>query len=314
MQNADVLSPMPGVAALELGLLRVTGKDRVDLLHRLATNDLRPLAAPGHWRLTTFATPHGKLLDWCTVVARPDELWLVTSPGRAATVRAWLDRYTILEDVVATDLTSEWQALWVDGGVAFIPEVGTDAVVEADAGVWYRALPALGGVIVWFPRGVAVAKLGGWLTQGLSSLTVHALERRRVLAGVPGALTEFPEEVNPLELRLAASSVSFNKGCYVGQEVLSRLDSYDKLARLLMGFELAGVCVPTPELRLYREGTLLGKITSLVDVAPGRMAGLAIVKREEAHPQSAMLVGPHGTLSANLVDRPFWLGASEKVR
>lgn len=314
MRNIDVSNLMPGVAALELGLLRVTGKDRVDLLHRLATNDLRPLSASGHWRLTTFATPHGKLVDWCTVVARPDELWVVTSPGRGATMRAWFDRYTILEDVVTTDLSPAWQALWVEGGGALMPEVGDDAVVEADAGVWYRALPSLGGAIVWFPRDVAASKLSGWVAQGLQSLTASALEQRRVLAGVPGPQTEFPEEVNPLELRLAASSVSFNKGCYVGQEVLSRLDSYDKLARLLMGFELAGVCAPVPELRLHRDGTLLGKITSLVEIAPGRMAGLAIVKREEAHPQSAMLVGPHGTLSANLVDRPFWQGLSERVR
>ena len=100
--------------------------------------------------------------------------------------------------------------------------------------------------------------------------------------------------------------MSWKKGCYVGQEVISRLDSYDKVARYLMGFETAESTAVAPGDRLRRKGTGLGRVTSVAPRPGGGMVGLAIVNREAAGPGVAELETSDGTASVDLMDRPFW--------
>src|SRR6185437_6476284 len=83
-------------------VVRVTGKDRIDLLHRLSTRDLKPLNESERVASTLFTTHQGKLIDWVFVLSRPDHLVLHASAGRAETLAAWIAKYTIMEDVAAT--------------------------------------------------------------------------------------------------------------------------------------------------------------------------------------------------------------------
>jgi tRNA-modifying protein YgfZ len=292
-------------AQAELGALRVVGRDRVDLLHRISTNDLRPLAEPGRSLATVFTNEKGRIVDWVTIVSLPDQLLLRTSPGRAAALATWIERYTIMEDVRCTDVSSELGLVVVQGAERLVdvnPPAGGVATVGAQ--LWTRGLAAFGPRLeAVVPRAELPVMLGALEKLG-PIRGARDLELARLLAGVPSPEHEFKDDVNPLELRINRDAISWTKGCYIGQEVIARLDSYDKLARQLVGVE-ATTAPPGDELRLTRQGRPLGRVTSLLRAERG-VVGLAVVKREAAGPGDAELVGEAGSVAARLVDRPFW--------
>ncbi len=298
------------VALVPAAVVRVTGKDRLSLLHRLTTNDLLPLGDPGRASQTLFTSEKGRIIDWVGVTAEPDALLLRGSAGRAATIAAWLDRYTIMEDVRAEDVSARYLLAIAhgDGAAALLPAVPEVGRVSAD-GAWVRGLAAYGSRFEGLLEPQAAE---AWLAEarrrGATTADAAELEWLRLSAGVPSPAHEFEDEVNPLELRLNAGVISWTKGCYIGQEVISRLDSYDKLQRQLIGFESEAL-LPAGELRearLVHDGHTLGRVTSLL-ARPGQGSlGLAVVKREVAHPGPAELRTSEGAHPVRLADRPFW--------
>jgi folate-binding protein YgfZ len=297
-------------------VLRVTGADRVDLLHRLSTQDLRPLAQVGQMRQTLFTTQQGKLVDWTQLYALEDALWLQGSTSRAAELKAWVDKYTIMEDVATQDISPDIHELWLAGpdaarmvGLTQIPAEGTCSI--RDGGVFCAGLPAYGpGVRALLSPDEAARLRQSSIAQGATLGDAATMEWLRLQAGVPSASAEFREQVNPLELRLTRHAVGWNKGCYIGQEVISRLDSYDKVARVLMGFECGTPVSAVAEGQAYKviaEGKPVGKVTSWTNHGGGAL-GLALVKREAASPMAATLEDASGaTIAVQLVTRPFFI-------
>ena len=89
----------------------------------------------------------------------------------------------------------------------------------------------------------------------------------RLLAGEPSPQFEYQKETNALELNLLHAAIGWNKGCYIGQEVISRLDSYDKVARGLMGFECLNETTVAPvagDKLISPDGKTVGKVTSSI--------------------------------------------------
>jgi folate-binding protein YgfZ len=299
------------VAKLPAGFVRVTGKDRVDLLHRLSTNDLRALTEPERVATTVFANEKGRVVDWVWVYSTADALLVRTSAGRATALIAWLDRFIIMEDVRLEDVSADFVHVELAGGgaaslsgLAAAPPSGQ---VMARDSAWWSSGVGVDSLDVVLPVARAAGELARLHSLGAVSADEAQVEEARLRAGVPSPEHEFKDEVNPLELRLGRAAVSFTKGCYIGQEVIARLDAYDKLARVLMGFESANrLDLPAgSELKLTRDGRPLGRVTSWLSISGGTL-GLAIVKREAAQPGPAELVGDGTSLLVQLVDRPFW--------
>lgn len=303
------------VGRLTSDVVQVSGNDRVDLLHRLSTNDLEPLAKPGQVRSTLFTTAQGRLIDWVTVVSAPENLWLLTAATRGQRVADWIDTYTIMEDV-KSQVSSAKAHIVIDGAnaeavaKAVLGEDAPNAPGEARevAGHWvWKGLAAYGPRVELLVDAATLdAVVGKAVAAGAELANPDVLEKLRVEAGVPGPATEYPDDVNPLELRLGPVAVSFRKGCYIGQEVISRLDSYDKVARLLVGFTVDDAAaarvsaLPQGERKLTRDNKPFGRVTSLVGTK-----GLAVVKREGAEGGTAELVVGDMKLPVHLTPRPF---------
>lgn len=314
------MTPTPTWAGVAGGdVVQVTGKDRVDLLHRLSTQDLTPLATPGALRSTLFTTAQGRLIDWVTVIAAPAHLLLLTAPGRGERIVSWIDTYTIMEDVQTKLITSTKAHIVVDGpqaDAAVASVLGGSAPTQAGeardvGGTWtWRGLPAYGSRVELLAEAERESELiAAFQRFGAACADAETLDRLRVAAGVPGSATEYPDDVNPLELRLGPAAVSFRKGCYIGQEVISRLDSYDKVARLLVGFRVDRKPEPIPagsEAKLTRDGRPFGRVTSLVPDTHGGAIGLAVVKREGSDAVDAELVIGESHAPVRLENRPFF--------
>lgn len=296
-------------------VVAMRGPDAVDLLHRLCTQDVRTLRQAGTSCRGLFVSAQGKLLHAFDAWRAGDAVHLACPPGSGAALVAHLERYTIVEQVDYAVLGEAVPAAWVHGGTA----EGAWQVAERTArtaddgrggppsGTWLPGPAGLApGVLLVggddssdldVPTALAGAcapSTGGPLPAPLSPAAWHYL---RLRAGVPVADEGYAAGAMPLEFRLGTSAVSWNKGCYVGQEVLSRLDSYRKVARLLMGFVAPAAAAPAladagGALRVWQGGRPIGKV---LDWAQGEGAwpvhpagqgphvlGLALVKTSAA--------------------------------
>ncbi len=299
-------------------LLAVRGKDRIDLLQRLSSGDVRPLQQVGQVAQTLFCTNQGKLVDWCRLISLAEEVWIETSPARAPVLQQWLERYIVMEDVTVCDLSDSYARFIVSGAAASaalgLPPPQSHACVSVDDGppghpqaLWYADLAAYGPRLSGLVAQQAAPGVEQLLAEaGCQPLSLHELEVARLRAGVPGAAAEYRDQVHPSELRLTAHAISWNKGCYIGQEVISRLENFDKVARLLIGFETAEQIPAGEDLRLFNSaGAPLGRVTSLAITAPGTL-GLAVVKRAFAQAGEAGLTTAGKTFPVRLVERPFF--------
>jgi folate-binding protein YgfZ len=136
------------------------------------------------------------------------------------------------------------------------------------------------------------------------------LQGRRLLLGLPVAPHELNEDHNPLEAGLT-DAISFDKGCYVGQEVVARLNAYDKVSRSLVGLALpVDGGLPAPGTAVVVEGSPAGQVTSAA-WPPGwpHPVALAYLKNRSARP-TVDLPLPGGAVRATVVELPFDTSAS----
>ena len=137
-----------------------------------------------------------------------------------------------------------------------------------------------------FPAGAARQLWETALNAGAAPVGHHALEHARIKAGLPAPGAELTDRVNPLEAGLD-EFVSFTKGCYVGQEVIARLDTYDKVQRRLVGLEVPEGAEPGETLNSGRRTA--GWVTSVSTMTnKGRSAALGYVRRAFIEPGTVL--------------------------
>ena len=273
------------------GRLRITGADSLDLLNRLSTNKLIDLQ-PGRGAGTVLTTNKGRILDVLVVANIGEELLIITSLGMEERVAEWIDLYTFGEDIAVEDATQSAALLSVVGPKA------VEVLGEAASGLdpFDSGETEIDGRLVKLIRTDALGNAGfdvlvavehaASVWQALSDcgavpIGELAAETVRVEHGVPRYGRELGEEYNPLEAGLLPF-ISFDKGCYIGQEVVVRLNTYRKVQKRLMGVALDG---EKPEIgaRLEANGKDAGFLTSVVDSpAMGRPLALAYVRTAQA--------------------------------
>lgn len=293
------------------GRVRVTGRDRLDFLHRMSTQDLKDLPV-GRLATTVLTTPIARIVDRLDVLNLGEHLIMITGAGRATAVRKWLSGYIFFRDEVKLQ----------DVGA----ELGQLALVGPNAGAVLTA--ALSGFDAAQPEGtvtthadVSVARLrrfgldclmllppaaeaAGWVerlqAQGAAPGDADVLEQLRIRAGEPATGHEVTDAYLPLEVDLWGA-VSFSKGCYIGQEILARMESRGKLARRLRGLRAAAPLIEGAEVRA--DGALAGVVSSAADLVDLGPVGLAVL-RTGVEPGQTVDAG--GVL-ATVVELPFTL-------
>ena len=274
-----------------LGRLRVTGADALDLLDRLSTNKLQDMQI-GELEGTVLTTNKGRIIDLLFVVRQDDHLLVITGPQTRQRVADWIEFYTFIEDVEVQDITESTAMLSVAGRKATdaFPQLSdlplSDAVRITICGVDVLALHTEMAGIVGYDFIVPIAEASSLrealVDAGAVPVGTHAAELVRIGYGVAEYGGELHEDYNPLEAGLK-DYISFNKGCYIGQEVVARLNTYDKVQKHLMCLSLESgddMVLPSP---LMQEGRQVGTLTSAVESLDGeRFDGLGYVRKAHA--------------------------------
>jgi len=248
------------------GLLRAEGLTWLDLLQRMSTNDLAGMQA-GEVHQTVLTTAVARIIDVIWVVMREHEGLLMTSPGRGPRVRDWLERHIFFQDDVRLHEVEEGWAFWGFYGrqaheatrrIAPMETGASGRAVDWGGGVaWKVDRPAGGGVrLLLAPDAAAEARqLWGKGADGAQ----EAYDILRIESGIPETDVEIVGDSLPLEVELR-EAVSFTKGCYIGQEIIARMESRGKLAKELLGVRAGSVLVPGEG--VTQNGRAVGRVTS----------------------------------------------------
>ncbi|MHB2019192.1 MAG: CAF17-like 4Fe-4S cluster assembly/insertion protein YgfZ [Candidatus Xenobia bacterium] len=296
------------------GKLRVTGKDRIALLHGITTQDVKSLH-PGEGAWNTSVTDIGRLIADFRMLVRADDVLLDMLPSLTEKTRDWLDRYVITEDVQFDDVTARYAMLGVHGPHSAevlsgfrLPE--KEHHFTENEGILVVAARWTGetGYDLWMPAAQKAALWERFVQAGAEPFDEATACVLRMEAGVPTYGVDMDEENNPLEAALA-SAVSLDKGCYMGQEVLARLTFRAGPVRVLMGIRTPDGTLLSPGDHLFANGKDIGWITSSTQSpALGIPIALGYVRREQKQPGTPLLAHHDGReVPAEVVALP-WLG------
>ena len=279
-----------------LGRIELSGADRADFLHRMSTNDMR-LVKAGHGAQTVLTTPEAHIVELLTVYPRGETLLCITDPQNRLKVFDWFRRNIFFRDKVKPrDVSTDTAQLTLFGprSIELLTACGLSdptpfAVYESRAAtisgseVLLGRVPDLaGGGFDLICSSDSAGPLWDRLMDagraiGISPLGTAAFELLRIEAGVPLYGRELSEQVNPLEAGLN-HAISFAKGCYTGQEVIARLDTYQRLKQRLARFTLPRLPSDGPPIPLLAESGEVGSLTSVVQLPAGNVLGLGYVR------------------------------------
>ncbi len=276
------------------GMVKAVGADLLDLLNRLSTNRVDPMGV-GEGAPTIFTSEKGRIIDLVYVLNLGEVVLLVTGAGAQGKVMDWVDRYTFIEESELRDVTESMSLLAVVGPRAIEVLEATTSADLAGLGAYDSCVFEVDGLRGWVVQmdigetpgfqvlvenGVSHVMLEKLAAQGAITVGAEAWEAFRVGAGVPVYGKELDESRNPLEAGLIGA-IDFAKGCYIGQEVIARLDTYEKVQRSLVSLRVEGSWEEGDG--LMSAGRRVGEITSLVRVTDeGGMIGLGYVRLNEA--------------------------------
>jgi len=296
------------------GKVRVEGPDRLAFLDGLLTNDLKALT-PGQGLYAATLDHKGRVRGDMVVYDAGDHYILGTEPEAGGEVLAYLNSLLVSDDVTMTDVTEGYGVFGVFGpGSADVvarvsgvpPPIVPYAYAEGARGsIAVARSPAFGGegYDVWVPAREAEATARALLEDAVP-FGYTAAEALRIESGRPKFPVDMNEETLALEARLELA-ISTTKGCYVGQEIVSRATHIGQVHRLLIGLEVDGE-PPARGAEVAADGRRVGAVTSAARSASlGKTVALGYVRRENAAPGTRLTVGGDAAVPARVAELPF---------
>ena len=251
------------------GFVAVTGPDTLSFLQALVSADLDPLA-DGDAVHSLLLAPQGKLdVDFRVLRVAGDEVWLDCAPGLGGRLTASLTRFRIRVNAEIIDRTGE---------LGMLSRVGDDDGTPTPDGV--HRIPTAWGFDLVGPRDALPAVV--------PRVAPIAFEAWRIEQGVPRQPDDLDDTTIPQEAFLEQDAVSFTKGCFIGQELVCRIDTRGHVNRFLRRFTDIEGDWPPVGADVVVDGKVVGALTS---VAPAELptGALGYVRREVEPPATVEL-------------------------
>lgn len=278
-QGSSLLTPLLGTSAL-----RVTGADRLDFVHGQLSNDVKRLEN-SQTNTSLLLNHKGHALAQVRVLRRDADLLLIVEGDAGAFVQQQLEAHIIFDQVeleplplVTLTLQGETAAQLVEEVLGFVPDPNT-FLPFGDGGVVVPAKRSVpGGYDLHVPVEDGAALFASLKKEGAVPAGERTLDTARVLAGIPAVEYEAGEGILPQEAGLEYA-VSYTKGCYLGQEIMARIEARGKLRRSLQGLLLADV-PQTDEREIFADGKKVGRLGTVAQHPELGVIGLAVLRND----------------------------------
>jgi folate-binding protein YgfZ len=286
-------------------ILEIRGRDRSKVLNNVATQDLRTLEV-GQAFETFITETKGRSLGHGIAVGLPDRHLFVTVPGQGERLFAHLDRFIIMEDAVVQDISSTY-SVWLvctvsdlpeSIGVAPGPKQSIEYSIEGESviGVWAPWVSNSTSLLL-VPTSIDArleSKFSDFIVQS-DLLERTAWEAERIANFWPWFGQDFDDKNLPQEVDRNDQAISFNKGCYLGQETIARLDALGQVQKKLVRLKLSTHVLPDlkdpSQVFLLSDGAEVGQLRSVAIDASGEVVGIGMVKRSHFASGTSLVVG-----------------------
>jgi folate-binding protein YgfZ len=291
-------------------LISLKGGDRVRWMNGMVTNNIRDLAA-GHGVYAFLLNPQGRILGDMCVYNEGETLTVETDRSQVEKIIATFEHYIIMDDVEVVDDSEAWTALGLAGprarsvlnaaGIA-VPELEPlqtyAAQCNCDCGC-VQCIVVRGedaqreSYEIWLAPKDVFKTWQALLAAGATPVGSEALELQRIVAGIPLYGADIRERDLPQETE-QMRALNFNKGCYVGQEIVERIRSRGNVHRKFTGFVMEGVADIAAGAKIFSGEKEVGEITSLAVLrvpSRERTVALGYIRREVGVPGREVMIG-----------------------
>ena len=285
----------------DLGMIIISGETRFDLLNRMSTQKIAAMSK-GEGTATVLTTDIGRIIDRLLLYATSNTLYTLTSENNSDAIARYLMRFVFFQD--------DFHMQDISSGTLVFGVYGPQARQKViQAGFSDEELPLhhwrqtkLGDIVAYLMRTDAIHGDGYFVIgeekdrdalwqrlqdTGLVVADAAAFDYLRIEAGLPRFGQELSGDYIPLEANLWAD-VSFNKGCYIGQEIIARMESRGKLAKKLV--QLTADAPLELGSTILANGKKAGTVTSMA-VGPNGTVGLGYVKTAVLDSDKDLVVG-----------------------
>ncbi len=275
-------------------LVTIDGPDSSSFLQGILSQDIEAMM-PGEVRRSFLLNPNGKLTALLWVLKGSERVGLFVDRGKGESVAETLNYYRIrVKAEVSADRRPVWSMVGPDAGATMGVDGGW---LERDGSILAVApLPGLGRVIV----------AGDLTMSGQARAGGVAMTAVRVEAGEPIMDVDVDEKTIPQETGLVPEAVSFSKGCYLGQELVARIDSRGHVNRRLSGIVMTRNVLPPDGAEVWLGDRMCGTLTSVTE-SLGVMAPIALclLRREVSPGDEVEIRWPEGSTPAIARELPL---------
>jgi len=301
-RELQALTSECGVYETEETLTSLKGADRVRWLNGMVTNNVRDLP-PGNGVYAFVLTPQGQIRGDLYVFNRGESLVVEMEHAQAETLLPLLRRYIIMDKVEVEDLSDRIAVIGLVGpqSTRALAAIGLD-VNELNplqfAGLSWNGNaitvvrkdhPVVDSFELWAPKEIVASLLDRLRSSAASEISNEALELFRVASGIPKIGLDIREKTLPQETG-QDRALNFNKGCYIGQEIVERIRARGSVHRAFTGFEVEGKA-PQPGAKIQSDSKDVGEITSLAILPTEKVVALGVLRKEYLGGEKELLAG-----------------------
>lgn len=293
--------------------IRLSGKDRVRWLSGMITNKVKDLPE-GHGVYAFVLNPQGHILADLYVYNRGESFLVDTAQDQSEKLLGIFRKYIIMDKVEIENLDNKLSGVGVSGPKS--REILSKAGLELQDLEQLQVIdltwrgqpatlarmdnPAIESYELWLAPEDARQLVDALKQAGATSVSAQTLELFRIACGIPRYGQDIRERDLPQETE-QLRALNFNKGCYIGQEIVERIRSRGSVHRKFTGFEVSG---PLPEAgtKIQAEGKDVGEVTSAATLPDSMPVALGYIRREAAESGHALQAGQ---AKLSVVDVPF---------
>ena len=297
-----------GVIADRLEAIWVRGPDAVSFLQATLTQDLTAFSQ-GVVTRAFLLSPQGKIRTMLWVLVGNDEVVLLCDVGSQATVLGDLTRFKLNTDATIDAVLGPVLEVIGPDASSLVCDLG---YVVPESRRWGfsssgEMVASIGHIRVELARYVLIGPSTEAVVDAGAVLVGHsAAEAVRIEAGEPVMGSDVSESALVHEVGVLNGSVSFTKGCYLGQEIVERIDSRGRVTKRIVGLVMKSGVTPPSGAVVFVGGEPTGEITSAAESfeldAP---IALAVVRHKVPDGAAVQITWPGGETSATLHELPI---------
>jgi folate-binding protein YgfZ len=293
------------------GIVKIAGPDRVAWLQGMVSNDVGKLT-PGTGCYAAHLNAQGRIVGHMAIHATEQAFWLSLERAAIEKLVAAFDKLLIMEDVQITDVSSEHDIISVIGPRAAGAIENWLGMPLKIGGIYShaefehcRVVVSELGYDLWVHRDRGDIVLRGLADAGTTAIDHGTWDVLRTEAGLPIYGIDIDETTTLPEL--GERGISYDKGCYIGQEVVAKIKYLGHVNRRFVGIEMQTDKIPDMKSRIQKNGKDVGYVTTAL-FSPGLKKPIAlgfVTRTAYATGNEVEIISEKQTIAAKIVELPF---------